>query len=272
MTSLVARFARGFSAVLRRSGAAFDSWGKSIEVTKRSEMLVPSTRFVAVEGTAPQVSEECFIAPSASIIGDVIIGKHTSVWYGAIVRGDVNTVKIGEGTSIGDRAVVHVAKIQGDHPTQIGNHVTIEAGALVHAATLEDGVVIGESAQILDGSVVKANSMVVPGSIMTAGTKTAVGELWGGSPAVKIRALTEEEIARAKATAFKTIELASLHDLELSKDYKQVVEDEEEEFVIEHESDPHTPKPPVEKADVLGQGAPGQIFRSTLTHPHLKKF
>lgn len=196
-----------------------------------------------------------------------------SVWYGAIVRGDVNTVTIGEGSSIGDRAVVHVAKIQGDFPTQIGNHVTIQAGALVHAATLEDGVVIGESAQILDGAVVKANSVVLPGSVMTPGTQTAEGELWGGTPAVKIRALAEEEIALAKATAFETIELASIHDLELSKDYMQVVEEEQEELVIEHNKDPATPKPfPKEHVEVLGQGQPGQIFRSTLTHPHLKKY
>lgn len=272
MTSLVAKFAKGFSSVLRRSGAALDNWGKNIEVAKRSEYLVPSTRFVAVDGTAPQVSEECFVAPSASIIGDVTIGKHTSVWYGAIVRGDVNSVKIGEGSSIGDRAVVHVAKIQGDFPTVIGNHVTISAGALVHAATLEDGVVIGESAQILDGAVVKTNSIVSPGSIMTAGTKTAEGELWAGVPATKVRALTEEEIALAKATAFETIELASLHDLELSKDYKQVSEDEQEELVIEHTEDPATPKAtPSSQYEVLNQGSPGQIFRSTLTHPNLKK-
>ena len=195
------------------------------------------------------------------------------MWYGAIVRGDVNTVKIGEGCSIGDRAVVHVAKIQGDFPTDIGNHVTVEAGALIHAATLEDGVVVGESAQVLDGAVVKANSMIAPGSVVTSGTTTLEGELWGGAPAVKIRPLTAEEIAQAKATAFDTIQLASMHEAELSKDYKQVVEEEEEEDVMVHMEDPAVPKPePVESTDVLGQGAPGQIFRSTLSHPHLKKY
>ena len=185
----------------------------------------------------------------------------------------MNTVKIGEGTSIGDRAVVHVAKIQGDFPTTIGNYVTIEAGALVHAATLEDGVVLGESSQVLDGAVVMKNAMVAPASIVTPGTKIAEGELWSGSPAKKIRALTEEEIAQAKANAFETIQLASAHEQELAKDYKQVVEEEEEEQVIEHMKEPSIPKPaPVDTADVLGQGAPGQIFRSTLSHPHLKKY
>lgn len=276
MSSLVAKTASRLASVFRGVGATLDGMGKSMEVTKYTEKLVPSTRFVAVNEVTPTVSKECFVAPSASVIGDVTIGKHTSIWYGAIVRGDVNAVKIGEGSSIGDRAVVHVAKIQGDFPTLIGNHVTIGSGALVHAATIGDGVVVGESAQVLDGAVVGNCAVVAPASIVTPGTKVAEGELWGGAPAKKIRALTEEEIAQAKVSAFDTIELASQHSAENVKHYKEVVEDEEEEDVIEHMEDEATPKPnsyngkPYDAEDVLGQGAPGRIFRSTLTHPEEK--
>jgi len=264
------------ASMFRVVGVALDNAGKGMEVTKYSEKLVPSTRFVALDDVVPKVSDECFVAPSASVIGDVTIGKHTSVWYGAIVRGDVNSVNIGEGSSIGDRAVVHVAKIQGDHATSIGNHVTIASGAMVHAASLGNGVVVGESAQVLDGATVGDGAVVEPASIVTAGTKVPSGELWGGAPAKKIRVLTEEEIAQSKASAFEIIELASQHEAEHAKDYKTVVEEEEEEDIMEHMSDDATPKPnsymgkPYDPEDVLGQGAPGRIFRSTLTHPEEK--
>mmetsp|Transcript_1126 Transcript_1126/g.1475 ORF Transcript_1126/g.1475 Transcript_1126/m.1475 type:complete len:282 (-) Transcript_1126:712-1557(-) len=273
MSSLVARTASRMASLFRSAGTVLDGSGKGMEVTKFTEKLVPSTRFVALDDLVPTVSDECFVAPSASVIGDVTIGKHTSVWYGAIIRGDVHSVKIGEGSSIGDRAVVHVAKIQGDSPTVIGNHVTISSGAMVHAATLGDGVMIGESAQVLDGAAVGDSAMVAPGSIVTAGTRVPGGELWGGAPAKKIRALTEEEIAQIKASAFETIDLAAQHVLENAKEYKEVVEEEEEEDVIEHMQDENTPKPntyegkPLDIENVLGQGAPGRIFRSNLTHP-----
>jgi carbonic anhydrase/acetyltransferase-like protein (isoleucine patch superfamily) len=105
----------------------------------------------------------------------------------------VNHVTIGRASSVGDRAVVHVAKIQGDSPSVIGNHVTISAGALVHAATLKDSVIIGEIAQVLDGAIVESHSIVGPASVVTPGTVVASGELWAGTPAKKVRELTEEE-------------------------------------------------------------------------------
>lgn len=183
------------------------------------------------------------------------------------MRGDVNQVTIGDSTSIGDRAVVHVAKIQGDFPTHIGSHVTIGAGALVHAATVNDKVVIGESAQVLDGSVVESNSMVAPASIVTPGTKVPSGELWAGSPAKKVRTLTETEQAEIVTRANETLELAILHDYENSKSYQQIVE-EEEALEIEECLDESAPRPAVrDPNDVQGQGAPGRVFRSTLTHP-----
>merc|ERR1712028_14613 len=100
-----------------------------------------------------------FIAPSASVIGNVTIGEHSSVWYGATIRGDVNTIKIGAKSSVGDRAVV---QIQSDQSTSIGDNVTIGAGAIVHACTIAYLVVVGESAQIMDGAEVATNSMIAP--------------------------------------------------------------------------------------------------------------
>eukprot|EP00536_Pseudo-nitzschia_multiseries_P005937 jgi/Psemu1/238928/estExt_Genewise1.C_1210059 len=268
MTSMAARIAVAASGAARRIGATLDSVGASMEVAKYTERLVPSSRIVSVDGVAPALpGANNFIAPSASVIGNVTIGEHSSVWYGATVRGDVNNVKIGSKTSIGDRAVVHVAKIQGDHPTKIGDNVTIGAGAIVHACTIEDLVVVGESAQIMDGATVGANSVIAPASIVTAGTKVPSGELWSGTPAKKERALTSEEIAEISESAHDTLELAYLHAVENSKDYKQLIEEEEDRLDRKLRKnawfDPNIPDPD----DVLGQGVPGRIFNSTLTNP-----
>jgi len=198
-----------------------------------------------------------------------------SVWYGTTIRGDVNKVTIGERTSVMDRAVVHVAKIQGDAPTFIGNNVTVGAGATIHAATLKDLCIVGESAQILDGAVVESNSIVEAGAIVTSGTVVPTGELWAGAPAKKVRALTPEEIAEIPQRARDTLQLANLHAIETSKDYKTVKEEEEWiEFLDGTEvDDPHRQGPPPNIDDIQGMGTPGRIFNSTLTRPEegLKK-
>lgn len=246
-----------------------DSMGASMEVAKYTERLVPSTRFVAVDGVAPVVSETAtFVAPSASVIGDVTLGSNSSIWYGATVRGDVNKLTIGEYSSIGDRAVVHVAKIQGDFSTSIGNHVTVGPCAVVHACVLQDKVIIGASAQVLDGSVVESLSMVAAGSVVTPGTKVTGGELWAGSPAKKVRALTDEEKAAIAEMATDQAELAAMHAFENSKDYQQLAADEEELRDSQERHEEYIqPKDWKDNDDVLGQGQPGFIFNSTLTHP-----
>jgi len=265
---MATKIAVAASGAARRIGATLDSLGASMEVAKYTERLVPSSRIVSVDGVAPALpGANNFIAPSASVIGNVTIGEHSSVWYGATVRGDVNIVKIGSKTSVGDRAVVHVAKIQGDHPTSIGDNVTIGANAIVHACTIDDMVIIGESAQIMDGAKVSSNSIVAPASIVTPGTIVPSGELWSGSPAKKERALTSEEIAEISESAHDTLELAYLHSVENSKDYKQLIEEEEDRLDRKLRKkawfDPNIPDPD----DVLGQGVPGRIFNSTLTNP-----
>lgn len=165
--------------------------------------------------------------------------------------------------------MVHVAKIQGDHPTHIGDNVTIGAGALVHAATINDAVMIGESAQVLDGSVVESNSIISAGSIVSPGTKIKSGELWGGTPAKKVRALTEEEISSITETALETVLLASKHAIETTKPFEQVLEEEELAEIKEVMSEDYgfPGEQPYDNQSVQGQGQPGRIFRSTLSHP-----
>lgn len=269
MASIGARVVVAASNTARKLGQALDGLGKSMEVCKYSERLVPSTRFVAVDGVSPTVSPlTAFVAPSASVIGDVTLGQNSSIWYGATVRGDVHSIVIGENTSVGDRAVIHVAKIQGDFPSVIGDNVTIGPGAIVHAATLKDNAVVGPSAQVLDGAIVGKNAIVGPGSVVTPGTVVNEGEYWLGSPAKMVRKVTAEELQNMNENTLDTLELARMHAVECNKDLEQITKDEEAyEDATTRDPEYWQPSsaPPVE--DVLGQGSPGLIFDSVLSNP-----
>ena len=237
-----------------------------MEVAKYTERLVPSTRFVAVNNIAPTINPDTsFIAPSANIVGDVTIGSSSSVWYNSTIRGDGNKVLIGSNTNVGDCAVVHIAKIQGDFDTNIGNNVSIGPNSIIHAATIKDDVVVGAGAQVLDGSVIGSNVFIEAGSIVTPGTNVPDGEVWSGSPAKFVRKVTEEDISFIQTQSTDMTALALLHAGETEKDYETVAKDEEEyedklfrdeDYFQPTEEDPN---------DVLGQGAPGRIFDTTLS-------
>jgi len=269
MASLGAKATVAISNAARNFGKALDSMGASLEVAKYTERLVPSTRFVAVNSIAPTVSSAAsFVAPSANLIGDVTLGSNSSVWYGATIRADGNKVTIGENTNIGDRAVVHIAKIQGDFPTMIGNGVTVKPGAIVHAATLKDNSIVGTGAQILDGSVVGSNSIVEAGAIVSPGTKVPDGEVWSGSPAKMLRKVTKEDIESITNIAEDMAELAALHAEECDKDYEQLAKDEEDYEDRMGRAEDYWQRDNKDRDDdILGQGAPGRIFDNTLTNP-----
>jgi len=270
MTSYGARIVLAASNAARKIGQGLDNMGKSMEITKYSDRLVPSTRFVAVDGVVPTVSPlTAFVAPNASVIGDVTLGTNCSVWYGATVRGDVHKITIGDNTSVGDRAVVHVAKIQGNFPSVIGNNVTIGAGSIVHAATLKDGCVVGPSAQVLDGATIEENAFVGPGAVVTPGTVVKSGEYWLGSPAKMVRKVTPEELASAKEDAANTLALALMHAVECDKSMERI-HDDKAAYEDSIYRDPEYWQPTnsdKESGDVLGMGSPGLIFDNVLTNP-----
>lgn len=269
MSSIGSKVVVAVSSAARNLGKSLDSMGASLEVAKYTERLVPSTRIVAVDSIAPTISPSAkFVAPSANLIGDITLGANSSVWYGATVRGDGNKVTIGENTNIGDRAVVHIAKIQGDNPTLIGNGVTVKPGAIIHAATLKDHSVVGAGAQVLDGSIIGSNSIVEAGAIVSPGTTVPDGEVWSGSPAKMIRKVTKEDIESITDSAEDMSELAALHAEECAKDYHQIAQDEEDYEDNENRGSDYWRKDsPMADEDVLGQGSPGRIFDNTLSNP-----
>lgn len=144
------------------------------------------------QGVFPVLDPSVFVAPGASVIGDVVIGEASSVWFGCVVRGDVHEIRIGARTNIQDGTVVHVSK--GKFGTYIGDDVLIGHNCTIHACTLESGSFIGMGATILDGAVVEGGAMVAAGALVSPGKRVPRGELWAGNPAKKLRDLRPEEM------------------------------------------------------------------------------
>lgn len=150
----------------------------------------------------PRIAPDVFVAPGAVVLGDVTVGEEASIWYQAVVRGDINRIVIGPRTNIQDGAVVHLAD---DHPALLGELVTVGHKAIVHACTIHDEVLVGMGAIILDGAEIGARSIIGAGALVTMHTKIPPGSLVVGSPARVRRALSLEEQAEVKTWAEKYV-------------------------------------------------------------------
>ena len=146
-----------------------------------------------VNGKYPQISKDCFIAENATIVGEVFIGKQCSVWFNAVIRGDVHFIKIGNKVNIQDGAVLH-ATFQ-KSPTTIGNNVSIGHNAIVHGCTIHDNVLIGMGSIVMDDCVIESNSIIAAGAIVTKNTHVESGSIYAGVPAKKIKNIPKELIS-----------------------------------------------------------------------------
>ena len=147
----------------------------------------------------PKIEDNVFIASGVKIIGNVKIGSDSSIWYNTVIRGDVNSIRIGKKTNIQDLSMLHVTF--NEFPLTIGDEVTIGHSVTLHGCTLKDRTFIGMGATILDGAVVESDSMVAAGAVVKQGFIVPSGKLVAGVPAKVIRNLTEEEIKNIKASA-----------------------------------------------------------------------
>jgi carbonic anhydrase/acetyltransferase-like protein (isoleucine patch superfamily) len=154
----------------------------------------------------PTIATNAFIAPSADIIGDVHIGEQTGIWFGCVVRGDVNYVRIGARTNVQDGTIIHVTRKTA--PTIIGDDVTIGHQALLHGCTLQDACFIGMGATVMDKAVVESGAMVAAGALVTPGKVVKTGQIWAGNPAKYFRDMTEEEKAFIGVSANNYVLLA----------------------------------------------------------------
>lgn len=144
-----------------------------------------------VRGIAPQIGNECFIAPNATVVGEVVMGDFCSVWFNAVVRGDVNAITIGHHSNIQDGAVIHCTYQK--HKTMIGNYVSIAHNAIIHGCTIEDEVLIGMGAIVMDGAVIKKNAIVAAGAIVLQNTIVEEGTIFGGNPARFLKNVSAEQ-------------------------------------------------------------------------------
>jgi carbonic anhydrase/acetyltransferase-like protein (isoleucine patch superfamily) len=151
----------------------------------------------------PKLGEGVFIARNATVIGDVTLGDHSSVWYGAVLRGDINRIVIGHHSNIQDNAVLHLAD---DYECILGNWVTVGHGAIVHACTVGDETLVGMGAVILDGAVIGKQSLIGARALVTHGMKIPPGSLVLGTPAKVVRKLRKEERAGLKWWAQKYVD------------------------------------------------------------------
>ncbi len=151
-----------------------------------------------LNGHAPKFGNNCFLADNAVVVGEVEMGDDCSIWFSAVVRGDVHYIKMGNKVNIQDNATIHATYQKS--PTVIGNNVSIGHNAIVHGCTIHDNVLVGMGAIVMDDCVVESNSLIAAGAILTKGTHVKEGELWAGIPAKKIKdvpqSLKEGEIER----------------------------------------------------------------------------
>ncbi len=146
-----------------------------------------------VNGKFPQIPNDCFVAENATIVGDVQMGEECSVWFNAVIRGDVHYIKIGHRVNIQDGAVIHCTYQK--HPTIIGNKVSIGHNAIVHGCTIEDNVLIGMGAIVMDNCLVKSNVIVAAGAVVTQNSVLESNAIYAGVPAKKIKDLNASDFA-----------------------------------------------------------------------------
>jgi carbonic anhydrase/acetyltransferase-like protein (isoleucine patch superfamily) len=177
----------------------------------------------------PTISKETFVAPSAELIGSVTLSNRSSVWYNAVLRGDLNTVLVGTGSSVEERSVLHAARSSPSGSvtgTTIGDYVRIGSGSVISSAVVDDGADIGERSVLCEGSMVERVAVLAPNSVLPPARRIPPGEVWGGNPAQFIRTLGEEEQAEMELRAERTFVNAQQHAFEFPENGMQYVQAE----------------------------------------------
>ncbi len=160
-----------------------------------------------LEAKRPVLHPTVWVAPGAAVIGDVSIGADSGVWFGCVLRGDTNFIRVGARTNIQDGSILHVARET--LACIVGDDVTIGHGAIVHACTIENGGFVGMGAVVMDGAVIEAGGMLAGGSVLPPGKRIGRRELWKGNPAKFARLLSDEDVAYNDAGTAHYVELAA---------------------------------------------------------------
>lgn len=162
----------------------------------------------AIGDRVPQIAEDAWVAPTASVVGDVTLGARVGVFYSAVLRGDMDSITIGEGSNLQDGVVVHTDT---GFPATVGRDVSVGHSAVIHGCTIEDGALIGMNATVLNGAVVGEGSLVAAGALVLEGTQIPPRSLVAGVPAKVRRPLTDEEVTRCRENARTYVGLTAAH-------------------------------------------------------------
>lgn len=152
-----------------------------------------------VEGKSPQFGQNCFLAPNCTVVGDVVLGDDCTVWFNAVVRGDVNAIRVGNRTNIQDGAVIHCTYQKA--ATTIGDEVSIGHNAIVHGSTIHNNVLVGMGSIVMDHAVVEENCIIAAGAIVLENMRCESGWIYAGIPAKKLKQVSAEQIAGMRKTA-----------------------------------------------------------------------
>jgi carbonic anhydrase/acetyltransferase-like protein (isoleucine patch superfamily) len=172
------------------------------------ERAAPTGLVLPHAGHTPRIAPSAFVAPTATVVGDVELGPGSGVFYGATVRGDRSPVRLGPGSNLQDNVVVHSDP---DHPCTIGAGVSVGHGAVVHGCTVEDEVLVGMNATVLNGAVIGSGSLVAAGAVVLEGTVVPPGSLVAGVPAKVRRELTGQEREKVRGNARTYVQLSAEH-------------------------------------------------------------
>jgi carbonic anhydrase/acetyltransferase-like protein (isoleucine patch superfamily) len=147
----------------------------------------------SINGKTPIIPDDCYVAENATIVGEVEMGEQCSVWFNAVIRGDVHYIKIGNKVNIQDGAIIHATYQK--HPTNIGNNVSIGHNAIVHGCTIKDNVLVGMGSIVMDNCVIESNSIIAAGAVVTQNTKVESGVIYAGVPAKKVKDIDTSDFA-----------------------------------------------------------------------------
>ena len=159
---------------------------------------------MSVYDKTPKIESNIFIAPNASVIGNVNLAPKSSIWYGAVLRSEKNTINIGNSSNVQDRSVITASSGN----VEIGNNVTIGHGALLNSCKVSDNVLIGQGSIIEEGAVIESNSIIAAGAVVLSGTNVPSGQLWAGNPAKYVRNTTQEDKNGFEKTAKSYVDLS----------------------------------------------------------------
>ncbi|EKX32785.1 hypothetical protein GUITHDRAFT_98506 [Guillardia theta CCMP2712] len=218
------------SSALRSLGATLEKAGQALAGSSR-EVLSRHREVMALKSHAPSIHRTCFVAPSANVVGNVKLAEKSSIWYGAIVRGDLASISIGSMSSIADKATISP---MGEGSVQIGNRVLVGQGAVVGVATIHDDAVIGMGSTIGDRAVIESGAYIAPGSVVASGTVVPKAKLFCGEQV--LRDLTPAESARLASSVESLCFLRLEHAAEVYKDVIDIEQDKSDAKWMEERS------------------------------------